>query len=89
MMENIIVAILDLQDKSTYLDNSKSGYMAMVRFLFKRGSGLCKSPGTDDIENLLKMIEEHKEEVISDLNEFIKSTERLVDELNKEKGDNL
>lgn len=89
MMENVIVAILDLQDKSTYLDNSKSGYMAMVRFLFKRGSGLCKTHGTDDIENLLKMIEEYKEEVICDLNKFIESTEHLVDELNKEKGDDL
>ena len=41
------------------------------------------------LSTCLKTIEEHKEEVISDLNEFIESTERLVTELNKEKGDDL
>lgn len=89
MMTDIVPAIMKLQDVNANLDVSKSTHMGFLRILFKRQLGAYEPHDGDDTENLLKMIVEHKEHVIRDLNEFVEVTEHLVDELNKEKGDDL
>lgn len=88
MHKNIIMAILNLQNQSTYLDVSKSAYIAMVRQVFKTQTGLFELYGPVTIEDLLRKIQENKKNVINDLNYFIESIEFLVNELNKkEEGD--
>lgn len=88
-MEKILLAIINLQDKSTILDFTKSTYMTVLKFLLNNHfKDLYELHEPIDMENLLTEIIKHKKSLIKNLNEFADITEYLVDEINKqEKGD--
>ena len=90
MMDNIIDLILEIRERSTCFDHSKTGYITMVRGLTNEGCKFHEHLFTpEDIENFLEKHLDAKNELIIHLSEFMNLIEQLDAELRTKRGDDL